>query len=218
MQPANTVPLPDEASPWVARTVSIIIALVAFGAALNVIWVEIFGLTGYSAYSFNEMKHPGEYPENGTSEEQMEYNESLLNWEIYDEYLQMENELNDSILNEIVLIFGIVTFFLGVAASIMIWTRHEKMIPVGLAWGAIKMVGDIWGAAISSSIVADFMEGIPGGGDWAWIAHTGTLSAGFCGTALIALVVIVGYVYKPGPEIPESGFHINNQKPPLDGN
>ena len=121
LQPANTIPLPDEAFLGCKNCFN--------HHCISCLWrspqcnlVEIFGLTGYSAYSFNEMKHPGEYPENGTSDEQMEYNESLLNWEIYDEYMQMENELNDSILNEIVLIFGIVTFFLGVAASIMIWT------------------------------------------------------------------------------------------------
>ena len=100
--------------------------------------------------------------------------------------MEMMDDLEESYVTEISQIFAVLTILIGIPTIAMFWTQNEKMLHFGLAFGAISIIGEVWKAYISSEIVANFMESIPGGGDYAWIAKTSIFTSSMCGIFYIA--------------------------------
>ena len=117
----------NEHSPWWARAFAIFLGIMLFFTVANLFYIEIFGINGINHYSFgNEPINPGEYPENGTSEEQRKYNFSLSEWEDYEAYQEMMQELEDSSLTEITQVFAVLSLLVGIPAIAMFWTQMKK--------------------------------------------------------------------------------------------
>ena len=211
----NTI---NDHSPWWARVFAIFLSVMLLFTIANFFYLEIFGINGINHYSFgNEPYNPGEYPVNGTEEEQRKYNYSLSEWEEYQSYMEMMDELEDSHVIEISQIFAVLTLLVGVPTIAMFWTQNEKMMHFGIAFGAISMIGEMWKAYISSDIVAKYMKSVPGGGDYAWIAQTSVFTSGMCGIFYIALTIVLHNMYHSLHDLPESGFHLKIDTPPLEG-
>jgi hypothetical protein len=200
----------NEHSPWWARGFAIILGVIVLLSVANLFYLEVFGINGINHYSFgNEPDNPGEYPVNGTDDEQRKYNYSIQEWEDYQSYLTMMNELEDSQVTEVTQIFAGLAVIIGVPAVVMFWTQHEKMMQIGIAFGVTKIVGDVWTSYISSDIVASYMNSVPGGGDYSWIAKTSVFSSSMCGIFFIALTIVLANMYHSKNQIPVSGFHTN---------
>lgn len=200
----------NEHSPWWARGFAIILGVIVLLSVANLFYLEVFGINGINHYSFgNEPDYPGEYPVNGTADEQREYNFSIQEWDDYQSYLAMMNDLEDSNVTEVTQIFAGLAVIIGVPAIAMFWTQHEKMMPVGVAFGVTKVIGDVWTSYISSDIVAGYMNSVPGGGDYSWIAKTSVFTSSMCGIFFIALTIVLANMYHSKNQIPESGFHLN---------
>jgi hypothetical protein len=200
----------NEHSPWWARGFAIILGVIVLLSVANLFYLEVFGINGINHYSFgNEPDNPGEYPVNGTDDEQRKYNYSIQEWEDYQSYLTMMNELEDSQVTEVTQIFAGLAVIIGVPAVVMFWIQHEKMMQIGIAFGVTKIVGDVWTSYISSDIVASYMNSVPGGGDYSWIAKTSVFTSSMCGIFFIGLAVVLANMYQSKNQIPESGFHLN---------
>ena len=200
----------NEHSPWWARGFAIILGVIVLLSIANLFYLEVFGINGINHYSFgNEPDNPGEYPVNGTDEEQRQYNYSIQEWDDYQSYLTMMNELEDSQVTEVTQIFAGLAVIIGVPAVVMFWTQHEKMMQIGIAFGVTKIVGDVWTSYISSDIEASYMNSVPGGGDYSWIAKTSVFSSSMCGIFFIALTIVLANMYHSKNQIPVSGFHTN---------
>jgi hypothetical protein len=200
----------NEHSPWWARGFAIILGVIVLLSVANLFYLEVFGINGINHYSFgNEPDNPGEYPVNGTDDEQRKYNYSIQEWEDYQSYLTMMNELEDSQVTEVTQIFAGLAVIIGVPAVVMFWIQHEKMMQIGIAFGVTKIVGDVWTSYISSDIVASYMNSVPGGGDYSWIAKTSVFSSSMCGIFFIALTIVLANMYHSKNQIPVSGFHNN---------
>lgn len=200
----------NEHSPWWARGFAIILGVIVLLSVANLFYLEVFGINGINHYSFgNEPDNPGEYPINGTDDEQRQYNFSIQEWDDYQSYLAMMNDLEDSNVTEVTQIFAGLAVIIGVPAIAMFWTQHEKMMPVGVAFGVTKVIGDVWTSYISSDIVAGYMNSVPGGGDYSWIAKTSVFTSSMCGIFFIALTIVLANMYHSKNQIPESGFHLN---------
>jgi len=201
-------------SPWWARVFAIFLGIMLFFTVANLFYLEIFGVNGINHYSFgNEPNDPGEYPTNGTEEEQRDYNYSLSEWEDYQAYMNMMDELEDSNLTEITQVFAILTLLIGIPAIAMFWTQNEKMLYFGIGFGVVSMVGEIWKAYISSEIVASFMESVPGGADYSWMAKISVFTSGFCGIMFIGLAIVLHSMYHNLNELQQSGFHLKIDTP-----
>tara|TARA_B100000767_G_scaffold271017_1_gene295807 strand:- start:1836 stop:2483 length:648 start_codon:yes stop_codon:yes gene_type:complete len=199
----------NEHSPWWARVFAIIIGFIILLSIANIFYLEVFGINGINHYSFgNEPENPGEYPVNGTDEDQRNYNYSIQEWDEYQSYLTMMNDLEDSHVTEITQIFAFLTVIIGLPAIAMFWTQNEKMLHFGIAFGTVKVVGDVLSAYISSGIVAKFMESIPGGSDYSWIAKTSVFTSSMCGIIFLALAIVLTNMYHSSKQIPDSGFHL----------
>ena len=200
----------NEHSPWWARGFAIILGVIVLLSVANLFYLEVFGINGINHYSFgNEPENPGEYPVNGTDDEQRKYNYSIQEWEDYQSFLTMMNELEDSQVTEVTQIFAGLAVIIGVPAVVMFWIQHEKMMQIGIAFGVTKIVGDVWTSYISSDIVASYMNSVPGGGDYSWIAKTSVFSSSMCGIFFIALTIVLANMYHSKNQIPVSGFHTN---------
>jgi len=200
----------NEHSPWWARVFAIIVGFIVLLSIANIFYLEIFGISGINHYSFgNDPDDPGEYPVDGTADEQREYNYSIQEWDEYQSYLAMMDDLEDSHVTELTQIFAALTVIFGVPAIVMFWTQHEKMMQIGIAFGVTKVVGDVWTSYITSDIVASYMDSVPGGGDYSWIAKTSVFTSSMCGIFFIGLAVVLANMYQSKNQIPESGFHLN---------
>ena len=83
--------LPKEASVWWGRALSVFIGITALSSALGVVLLSLYMSWGGSDFIDQwENEHPGEYPENGTEDEQRAWNYSI------DEYDDNENVKNDA--------------------------------------------------------------------------------------------------------------------------
>ena len=199
----------NEHSPWWARGFAIIIGSIVLLSIANIFYLEIFGISGINHYSFgNDPDEPGEYPLNGTEDEQRKYNYSIQEWDEYQSYLAMMNDLEDSHVTEVTQIFAGLAIIFGIPTIIMFWTQHEKMMHMGIAFGVTKVIGDVWTSYISSEIVANYMDSVPGGGDYSWIAKTSVFTSSMCGIIFIALAIVLANMYHSKNQIPESGFHL----------
>ena len=206
----------NEHSPWWARGFAIFLAIMLFFTVANLFYIEIFGINGINHYSFgNEPINPGEYPENGPSEEQRKYNYSLSEWEDYEAYQEMMQELEDSSLTEITQVFAVLSLLVGIPAIAMFWTQNERMLQFGIAYGAISAIGEVWKAYISSDIIASFMESVPGGADYSWMAKISVFTSGICGIVFIGLAIVLHNMYHNLNTMPESGFHLKVDNPAL---
>ena len=204
----------NDHSPWWARAFAIFLGFMLLLTVANFFYLEIFGINGINHYSFgNEPIDPGSYPENGTEEEQRKYNNSLREWDDYQSYMEMMDDLEESYVTEISQIFAVLTILIGIPTIAMFWTQNEKMLQFGLAFGAISIIGEVWKAYISYEIVANFMESVPGGGDYAWIAKSSIFTSSMCGILYIALAIVLHNMYHNLNELPDSGFHVKVDTP-----
>lgn len=196
-------------SPWWARIIAIVFGFIVLGSVVNVFYLEYFGIAGINHYSFgNEPEDPGDYPLNGTEDDQRNYNWSLQEWEEYLSYQSMVQDLEESNVKEISQAFAALTIMIGIPAIAVFWTQNEKMLHFGIAFGTVKVVGDVLTAYISSEIVAKYMESMPGGGDYSWIAKSSVFSSACCGLLFIGLAVVLSNMYHSSKHIPDSGFHL----------
>ena len=205
----------NQHSPWWSRIIAILLGLMVLGSIGNVFYLEIFGIGGINHYSFgNEPENPGDYPHDGSENEQRNYNWSLQEWDEYQSYQKMVDDLEESYATEVSQIFAMLSILIGVPAIAMFWTHNEKMLYFGVAFGATKVIGDVLTSYISSEIVSNYMESIPGGGDYSWIAKASVFSSGCCGLVFIALAIVLSNMYHSSKGIPESAFHVNIDVPP----
>ena len=80
----------NDHSPWWARAFAIFLGFMLLLTVANFFYLEIFGINGINHYTFgNEPLDPGSYPENGTEEEQRNFNNSLREWNDYQNYMEM---------------------------------------------------------------------------------------------------------------------------------
>ena len=204
----------NDHSPWWARAFAIFLGFMLLATVANFFYLEIFGINGINHYTFEDNpKDPGDYPANGTEEEQRNYNSSLREWEDYQSYMEMMDDLEESYVTEISQIFAVLTILIGIPTIAMFWTQNEKMLHFGLAFGAISVIGEVWKAYLSSEIVANFMESVPGGGDYAWIAKTSIFTSSMCGIFYIALAIVLHNMYHNLNDVPGSGFHLKVDTP-----
>ena len=200
----------NDHSPWWARIMAILFGLIVLGSAVNIFYMEYFGVAGINHYSFgNEPEEPGDYQQNASSEEQAEYNRSLQEWDEFLSYQSMIDEFEEANVKEISQIFAALSIIIGIPTIAFFWVQDKKMLHFGIAFGVVKLIGDVLNAYISSDIIAQYMESVPGGADYSWLAKTSVFSSGCCGIFFIAIAVVVSNMYHATRDIPESGFHLN---------
>jgi hypothetical protein len=196
----NTIiAIKNEPSKWWAWGLAILIAL----------W-SIFGVLGAAAaYYFAdsgwlEDLDAGPYPDEGTSGEQKEWNET-------NEWLNsFENDLNSIYQPQLQLQFSMITLFAGFVACFLLFTRDPHGFKAAGIWlGIIAIRGTIL-QYISLTKVQGLYENIPGvdASMMTGIATGFSIASSLtCYLSIFGLIYIAAIRSKKEEQITESGFH-----------
>ncbi|CAI8240179.1 MAG: Uncharacterised protein [Methanobacteriota archaeon] len=205
-QENTQIPVSTESpSKWWAWSLAILILIWslfgAFSAALNYYLVN----SGFYDGIFSDAKDGmGPYPENGTSREKQEWNES---YEFLD---SIDEEFADLQQTNLQLQFGLISLLFGFVACFLLFSRDPNGFKAAGVWlGVIAITGTIT-QIISLTSMNDFYDNIPSI-DSSLI--TGISTGISIGTSLTCYLTLFGFIYiaaiksKTEDDLTESGFH-----------
>ncbi len=202
------VSLDKEPSKWWAWGLAILIliwsVLGALGGAVNY-YLANSGF--FEDIAADAKKDIGPYPENGTSMEQQEWNET-------NEFLElMGDDLYQLYQPDLQFQFGLIIMLAGFVACFLLFTRDPNGFKAAGIWLAIVATTGIILQVYSLTNIGDFYEKMPGITD-----SDASLLSGFaigasiggslvCYLSLFALIVIAAIRSKVDEGVSESGFH-----------
>ena len=200
-----------EPSPWWGRAVAIIIGLLVAQAALNGLANSFLQISQIgTVLSEFAPENPGEYPENGTSEEQEEWNNSMIGWTEYNSAMAMIEELNDSGIQQTQALHSAILFILGLPVIGLAWVGHKKMAHFAGGWVALHASSSVYLQVKIAGILKSYYENSVAneGVNPAFMAYSGVGSALTCDLFLVAIIVVAAIqMKKDANEIPNSAFH-----------
>jgi len=200
---------PESPSKWWAWSLAILILIWslfgALGAAVNYYLVN----SGFYEDIFSDAKDGmGPYPENGTSREKQEWNES---YEFLD---SIDEDFGDMQQTELQLQFSLIVLLAGFVACFLLFSRDPNGFKAAGVWlGIIAITGTIT-QIIALTSMNDFYENVPNM-DSSLI--TGISTGISIGTSLTCYLSVFGFIYlaaiksKNEDRLSESGFHLNNE-------
>jgi len=200
---------PESPSKWWAWSLAILILIWslfgALGAAVNYYLVN----SGFYEDIFSDAKDGmGPYPENGTSREKQEWNES---YEFLD---SIDEDFGDMQQTELQLQFSLIVLLAGFVACFLLFSRDPNGFKAAGVWlGIIAITGTIT-QIIALTSMNDFYENVPNM-DSSLI--TGISTGISIGTSLTCYLSVFGFIYlaaiksKNEDKLSESGFHPNNE-------
>ena len=204
------VSLKNEPSKWWAWSLAIMILIWslfgALGAAVNYYLVN----SGFYEDIFTDAKkNIGEYPENGTSAEQDEWNET-------NDFLKlMEDDLSSIYQPELQLQFSLIVLFAGFIACFLLFSRDPNGFKAAGAWlASVAITGTIIQIRTLTKMEG-FYENIPGVDA---SLMTGVATGFSIGASLTCYLTVFAFIYiaarrssNKEEKITESGFHkLNN--------
>jgi hypothetical protein len=209
LEPNHTiVSLNDEPSKWWSWGLAILIliwsVLGALGGAVNY-YLANSGF--YDNLATDAKRDIGPYPENGTSAEQQEWNET-------NEFLDLiGGDLHSIYQPELQLQFSLITLLAGFVACFLLFTRDPNGFKAAGIWLAVVATTGIILQVIGWSQINDFYEQIPGvNASDASLMSGIAMGAGIggsltCYLSLFALIYVAARKSKVEEKITESGFH-----------
>ena len=199
------VSLNDEPSKWWSWGLAIFIliwsVLGALGGAVNYYLANSGLLEDITADAKRDI---GPYPENGTSRDQQEWNET-------NDFLNlMEDDLHSMYNPELQLQFGLIVLLAGFVASFLLFSRDPNGFKAAGIWLAIIAITGTILQVITFSSMNEFYENIPGADAQLWTGiAVGTSIGGAltCYLSIFALIYVAARKSKVEEKITESGFH-----------
>jgi len=200
---------PESPSKWWAWSLAILILIWslfgALGAAVNYYLVN----SGFYEDIFSDAKDGmGPYPENGTSRDKQEWNES---YEFLD---SIDEDFGDMQQTDLQLQFSLIVLLAGFVACFLLFSRDPNGFKAAGVWlGIIAITGTIT-QIIALTSMNDFYENVP---DMDSSLITGISTGISIGTSLTCYLSVFGFIYlaaiksKNEDKLSESGFHLNNE-------
>ena len=212
IQSPNSISIPlgsqikKEPSKWWAWSLAIIILLWSLFSALAAAGNYYFANSGFIDDVVSQAKEDiGPYPENGTSFEQNEWNET-------NDFLKLlDDDLTSIYQPDLQLQFSLIVLLAGFIASFLLFSRDPNGFKAAGVWlGLVAITGTIM-QIITLTKMGDFYEEIPGIDS---SLMTG-ISTGFSiGASLTCYLTVFAFIYIASKRssdkeenIVESGFH-----------
>ena len=199
------VTVKNEPSKWWAWSLAIVIIIWSLFGALGSSFNYYLVNSGFYDDIFSDGKKSlGEYPENGTSREQQEWNES---YEFLD---SISKNFEQSQQTNLQLQFSLICLFVGFIASFLLFSRDPKGFKAAGIWlGVIAITGTIT-QYISLTNMNKFYDEIEG---FDSSLVTGISTGISIGSALVCYFTVFGFIViaaiksKSEDDLTESGFH-----------
>ena len=210
--PIVRIPTKEEPSKWWAWSLAIIILLWSLFGAIGAVGNYYLSNSGFFDEAFSQAKDGlGPYPENGTSAEQNEWNET------HDFLEQMGDDLTSFYQPELQLQFSLIVLFIAFIASFLLFTRDPNGFKAAGIWlASVAITGTII-QVITLTKIDDFYENIPGIDA---NLMTGIATGFSIGASLTCYLTVFAFIYiaakrssKNEDKVTESGFHKTHNAP-----
>ena len=207
---AVRIPVKEEPSKWWAWSLAIIILLWSLFGALGAAVNYYIASSGFFEDIATQAKEDiGPYPENGTSAEQDEWNET-------NDFLKlMEDDLSSIYQPELQLQFSLIVLFAGFIACFLLFSRDPNGFKAAGAWlASVAITGTIIQIRTLTKMEG-FYENIPGVDA---SLMTGVATGFSIGASLTCYLTVFAFIYiaarrssNKEEKITESGFHKLNK-------
>ncbi len=215
MQPrvvgSEQILVPEEPSPWWHWGPAIVMILMVIFGAAGLLISALIPMDGFMKY-YPEPEHPGAFPENGTSEEQNQWNKSDYRYEEWNQTNNIFETINDSGLYEAQMWVGGLTVITALPVITLLLMRHKWAFRAATAWIIFKSILESFIALnvqyMMDDIFSLFPEGTPLPPTWIY-SLSGIFQIICCHLAMLGVVVVCSMKTTEDEVVPTSGFHIS---------
>ncbi len=201
-------------SKWWSWGLAIFLCISVFG---TIVGTAFYAIIPYDALLGGwEPEEPGEFPTNGTSEEQEEWNRTEYEWNEYESIKSMLDEMEE--MKPQFVVTGIVTIAAGIPAIFFLFQQDRRGYNFTFAWLGISVVTQIWLRLRLQSAMSGIYENIDveeAAGLEFWLSiQRGAEIAGvlICNTFLLMIVIMCYLKSQDDGHHEESGFHISSHQ------
>ena len=192
-------------SKWWAWGLAIFLAIQVFFTLIGII---ITAIIPYDMLLDDwEVEEPGEYPTNGTSEEQDEWNSTKEEWDGYLLINEMMEEMDG--MKSLQIWSGILICVIGMVAIVMLFQQNPNGFKITYVWLGIGTVSQVWMSLKIHTTMNDIISNMSDEAS-IWMSVNMGLSLGgtmVCNVFLLLIVIMCAIKSQDKGQGEESGFH-----------
>lgn len=207
-------------SPWWSWGVAIFLGIMVALAALGMLVLALIPYD-YIATEYTWAEDPGEYPANGSQEEQDGWNESKELWDLQQLTQTLLYEMEDEVPMQLTLFAGVT--LVGIWGMILLARQNPNGFKLAYVWLFLSTCFNIYSTLRYNSLMSDLDQFFPEEA----VSGTFQVAASIGGTLacnLVVLAVLITCAINSQPKhLEESGFHLYHhlssphlQPPPKD--
>ena len=154
-----------------------------------------------------DVEEPGEYPANGTSEEQDDWNFTKEEWDSYVAITAMMEDLDE--MKPLQIWSGIIGSMIGMVAIVMLFQQNPSGFKAAYAWLGIYTIAGVWMQYRMQSTMNELYSNMHVE-ETAWMSMQTGLSIGstmVCNTLLLMIIIMCSMKSQDKGKVEESGFH-----------
>ncbi len=197
-------------SPWWSWGVAIFLGIMVALAALGALVLALIPYD-YIATEYTWAEDPGEYPANGSQEEQDGWNESKELWDLQQLTQTLLLEMEDEVPMQLTLFAGVT--LVGIGAMIFLARQNPNGFKLAYVWLLLSTSSNIYSTLRYNSLMSDLDQFFPEEA----VSGTYQVAASIGGTLacnLVVLAVLITCAVNSQPKhLEESGFHLYHHPP-----
>jgi hypothetical protein len=197
-------------SPWWYWSVAIYLGLMVTFGVIGAIVMALIPFE-FIASEFDWAEDPGEYPENGTQQEQQEWNEQKELWDLQQVTYNLMIDLEEE--KPVQLALSSVLALAGIIAIIQLAQQKFNGFALAFVWLVLTLLSKIFMTIRYNEMMNDINALFPDetGQQMGYQTLYSLGGEVMCNTILIALLITCAANSRP-KTIEESGFHLHHQQ------
>ena len=155
-----------------------------------------------------EPEEPGEYPENGTSSEQNEWNSTKDEWDGYLATKELLDDLED--IKPFQIWSGLIGSLIVIVAIIMLFQQNPTAYKLVYLWLGLSTIYQIWLSFKTQDMMNEYYSNFPEFEDSIWMSIQSGAQLGstlVCNVFLLLIVIMCAIKSQDKGQGEESGFH-----------
>ncbi len=204
---------PEEVSPWWLRGTAFLVITFSLLTLINAVVADL-GM-GFAIDSMQQLVDVGigDYPENGTVDQQREWNETQEALVMLNSTRAMLEDPRMKRLIEVQQYSAIINILVGGLAAFLLFNQDRRGLIVTGVWLLVRLASQLYGVMVMPAIYDDHLAGLYEQ-DMAWMSsiqlYGGIVQWAFCGIVMAAILTIVWAATREQPTVAPSGFHSQN--------
>ena len=193
-------------SKWWSWGLAIFLAIMVF---FSLIGIVISAIIPYDQFMSEwEVEEPGTYPEDGTSEEQDDWNATKEEWNSYVATSNLMEDMKE--LRPFQIWTGLISSVIAIVAIFMLFQLNPNAYKVVYGWLGIMTGSQFWYAWKSQEMLNEFYSSFPEFEDSFWMSiQSGSQIGGalVCNIFMLLIVIMCSMKSQDKGQVEESGFH-----------